>query len=415
MFARNSSASALAAYVARQQERVPVVVNEFQPGDEGETLVFSHAIDGTAWMAFSVARTELAPGRRILGLSVAGPDVLDQGPRPISELVPEYARMVRDVSPGPYVVAGHSLGAHIGAATANALIAQGGSVPVLVVIDDDAELTRRSFGAAGRSPAARTVLAFFRHAVDLSPLAPYPGPVVLIRCEEDDADYRSDRTAGWGEIALGGVRDIVLPGNHNSLVREDSLPTLVPVLLTEVDAARGEGPSGPFTTDPMRALRYEARVARAEGRLADEIAHWRDAVASDPDQPSWVYENLAVALFSAHEDDSAYRALDEALERDPWPLSIVLRFAPQWADAGRSTRRPETRLRAFACASRRTTHRSCSNAGSSRRMPGCRARRSGCSAKAWRWRRTTTACTSSSATTWPESTGTRKPPGSSGS
>ena len=76
------------------------------------------------------------------------------------------------------------------------------------------------------------------------------------------------------------------------------------------------------------------RVARAEGRLADEIAHWREAVASDPDQPSWVYENLAVALFSAHEDDSAYRALDEALERDPWPLSIVLRFAPQWADVG---------------------------------------------------------------------------------
>ena len=48
------SASALAAYVARQQERVPVVVNEFQAGDEGETLLFSHAIDGSAWMAFSI-------------------------------------------------------------------------------------------------------------------------------------------------------------------------------------------------------------------------------------------------------------------------------------------------------------------------------------------------------------------------
>ena len=198
LFARNSSASALASYVARQQERVPLVVNEFQSGDQGETLVFSHAIDGTAWMAFGFARTELAPGRRILGLSVAGPEVLDQGPRPISELVPEYARKVRDLSPGPFVVVGHSLGAHIGAATANAFIAQRASVPVLVVIDDDAELTRRSFGAASRSPAARTVLAFFRHAVDLSPLAPYPGPVVLIRCEEDDADYRSDRTGGWG-------------------------------------------------------------------------------------------------------------------------------------------------------------------------------------------------------------------------
>ena len=101
----------------------------------------------------------------------------------------------------------------------------------------------------------------------------------------------------------------------------------------------------------MRALRYEARVARAEGRLADEIAHWREAVASDPDQPSWVYENLAVALFSAHEDESAYRALDEALERDPWPLSIVLRFAPQWADVGNprgDLRRAFERSRALA-------------------------------------------------------------------
>jgi tetratricopeptide (TPR) repeat protein len=267
-----------------------------------------------------------------VGLSVAGPDVIEHGPRTLAEIAPEYARRVREASPGPYVVIGHSLGAHIGTATASALLAQRAAVDVIVVIDDDAELTRRSFGAARRAPAARTVVAFNRHAADLSPTAPFPGRIVLIRCEEDDADYRSDRTAGWGEIALAGARDIVLPGNHNSLVREDNLPTLMPVLLAAVDAARAEGPLPTLTTDRLRWLRYEARVARAEGRSAAEIAHYREAIASDPEQPSWVYENLAVALFDADEVDSAYRALDEALARDPWPLSIALRFAPAWAN-----------------------------------------------------------------------------------
>jgi tetratricopeptide (TPR) repeat protein len=217
---------------------------------------------------------------------------------------------------------------------ANALVSEGGSVPLLVVIDDDAELTRRSFGAASGSPSARTLEAYFRHAADLSPLAPYPGRIALIRCEEDDADYRSDRTAGWGEIALAGVTDVVLPGNHNSIVREDDLPVLTRVLLERIDAARVDAPAIVAGADDLRTLRYEARVARAAGDLTGEIARWREAVAIEPDQPSWVYENLAVALFRAHDDALAYEALDEALARDPWPLSIALRFARTWADAG---------------------------------------------------------------------------------
>jgi thioesterase domain-containing protein/acyl carrier protein/Flp pilus assembly protein TadD len=334
-FARMSSASALAAHLAKQRERSgTVTVNEFQPGATAQTLVFSPSIDGSSWIGFGVAKRELAPGRRIVGLSLEGPHVLERGPRTLADLAQEYALGVRGVTTGPYVIIGHSLGAHAGVATANALISQGEQVDLVVVLDDDAELTRRSFGAAHRAPAARTIAAFSRHAVDLSPAVPFPGRIVLVRCEEDDADYRSDQSAGWGEIALGGARALVLAGNHNSLVREDNLPILVPVLLEAIEADHAEGPLPALTTDRLRSLRYEARVARPEGRLAVEIARYREAIALDRDQPSWVYENLAVALSNAKDDEGADRALDEALARDPWPLSIALRFAPTWAHAG---------------------------------------------------------------------------------
>jgi oxalate---CoA ligase len=348
-FTRHSSASSLAAYLGRREPRVPPArLTVVQAGEREPHLIVAHGMDGQYnHVAATLTRLGLAPNVAIAALSSAGPQDLEAEPATLEDLAREYARLVREGLDGRYALVGYSLGAQIARAAAGMLVSEGAGVDLLAVIDDEAELDRRSFGAVTRSPAERTIPAFYGHLVSCSPPAPYPGRIVFIRNEEDDAYFRSDVTGGWGEVALGGVEAAVVPGNHHSIVEQERLPELARVLLDRLEAARARTDVPPAGPDAQRVVRYEARLACVRGDRAAEIARYREAIAMDPEQPSWVYENLASALFSAGDEEAGSRALDEALLRDPWPLSIAVRSAERWVSQG-----PRWRLEGALRASR---------------------------------------------------------------
>jgi tetratricopeptide (TPR) repeat protein len=249
-------------------------------------------------------------------------------------LTASYAALLRDRWPGPYALAGYSLGAHLALGIARHLAAAGAAVPFLAVIEDRADLDRRGFGTADK-PAPPTVRGFYYRALAASPAAFHAGEIVVFRTTEQDAWWRSDPTGGWGEVALGGVRTVTLPGNHHTLVTRAGLAPLGPLLVAEMRAALVRpAAAAPAQPDEQRSLRFEARLAGRRGDLEAEIRCYRAAIALDPEQPAWLYGNLAEALFQADDDEAAVAAVLAAVRRDPWPLTTDLRFIKQFSDRG---------------------------------------------------------------------------------
>lgn len=325
-FMRKSSPAALAAYIADDvRSAAPVELARVQVGAERAPVICLHGVDGGAFFAASLARG-LGPDVPLAAFH-ARPDVVrTAGPCNFADLTRSYAAILLEQIPGPYLFLGHSLGGHVAAATATNVLALGGAVGCVGVLDDEADLHKRLFGAAAARPAPTTIRGFYEHALAMTPAAPFAGRVVLFRGEENDASYRSDPTAGWGEVALGGVNVVTVEGNHYSLVQAAGFQRLGPTIVTALDATIALPPVDVAEPDRSRLLRYEARLASRLGDLAAEVAAYRAAISHDPDQPAWAYANLAEALFAAGDRAAAVAALDEAVERDPWPLSLDLRF-----------------------------------------------------------------------------------------
>jgi len=85
---------------------------------------------------------------------------------------------------------------------------------------------------------------------------PYPGEVTLLRAMEQPRGICEDRTNGWGDFALGGVKVHYVPGHHGAIMREPRARILVEKLtacLTEAQArAQAETPSRSTSDDPSR-------------------------------------------------------------------------------------------------------------------------------------------------------------------
>lgn len=326
-FMRRSTPATLAAHVADDlRSAAPVELARVQDGQRRPPVVCLHGVDGGAYFAPSLARG-LGPEIPVAAFHARNGALVASGAGTLGDLTRSYAALLLEQFPGPYLLLGHSLGAHVAAATARNVLALGGSVGCVGVLDDDADLDRRLFGAALR-PTATSIREFYSNALARSPAAPFAGRVVLFRSEENEAAYRSDPTGGWGEVALGGVSIVPVEGNHHSLVQAAQLGRLGPGILAALQGAITSPPAYETEVDRARQLRYEARLAGRRGDLAGEIAAYRAAIAHHPDQPAWAYANLAEALFAAGDVPSGIAMLDEAINHDPWPLSTDLRFAP---------------------------------------------------------------------------------------
>ena len=333
-FMRASSPAALAAHIGdRLRPRLPVELADIQPGDGGPPLVLTNDVDGSAFFAKSLARA-VGSDLPVASFHASRVEIAQAAHADLPTLADGYAALLRERWPGPYALAGYSMGAHFALAIARHLAATGGAVPFLAVIEDRADLDRRGFDTANK-PAAATVRGFYSRALAASPAAFHAGRIVLFRTLEQDAWWRSDPTGGWGEVALGGVRTITLPGNHHSIVTQAGLGRLGPLLVAELRAALAwPATAGPALPDEQRTLRFEARLAARRGDLDAEIRCYRAAIAVDREQPAWVYGNLAEALFQAGADEAAVAMVAESRQRDPWPLTTDLRFIRSLADRG---------------------------------------------------------------------------------
>ena len=358
-FIRASSPAALAAHIGdRLRPRLPVELADIQAGEGGPPLVLTHDVDGSAYFAGSLAKA-VGKDLPLASFHASRLEIAQAAHTDLPTLTEGYAMLLRERWPGPYALAGYSLGAHFALGIARHLAKAGAAVPFLAVIEDRADLDRRGFNTAN-TPTAPTVRGFYCHALAASPAAFLAGGIVVFRTTEQEAWWRSDPTGGWGEVALGGVRTIALPGNHHTLVTQAGLAPLGPLLVAEMRAAlaahekslpptfstgsiggRAEvfpgrelahPAAGTAMPDEQRSLRFEARLAARRGDLAAEIRCYRAAIALDRDQPAWAYGNLAEALFQAGDDEAAVAMIAEARLRDPWPLTTELRFMQSLVD-----------------------------------------------------------------------------------
>ena len=333
-FMRAPSAAALAAHIGDHlRPQLPVELADIQAGAGGPPLVLTHDVDGSTYFAGSLAEA-VGGDLPVASFHASRMEIARSPHADLPTLTACYATLLRDRWPGPYALAGYSLGAHLALSIARHLASAGMAVSFLGVIEDRADLDRRGFDTAN-TPTSPTVRGFFYRALAASPAAFHAGEIVVFRTDEQDAWWRSDPTGGWGEVALGGVRVITLPGNHHTLVTRAGLGPLGPLLVAELRAALTKPvAAGPARPDEQRVRRFEARLAARRGDLDGEIRGYRAAIALDRDQPAWAYGNLAEALFQAGDIEAAAVAVDAAVRMDPWPLTTDLRFIKPLIERG---------------------------------------------------------------------------------
>jgi thioesterase domain-containing protein len=86
----------------------------------------------------------------------------------------------------------------------------------------------------------RFLEAHYRALRDYVPL-PYPGRVTLIRARARPLFSRQSHDLGWGQLALEGVEVRVIPGAHDSILKEPFVRVLADQLRVSLqEAANGE-------------------------------------------------------------------------------------------------------------------------------------------------------------------------------
>lgn len=91
---------------------------------------------------------------------------------------------------------------------------------------------------------ARSVMKVFRansRIVQTPIKLPYPGELELFKAEEEAETARlftADPSLGWQEVCAKPVAVVVIPGNHNTLVRQPHVQTLAGLIKSSLEKAR---------------------------------------------------------------------------------------------------------------------------------------------------------------------------------
>ncbi len=233
----------------------------------------------------------LAEDQPLYSLQARG---LKRGETPLTtveEMAAHYVDAVRQLFPrGPYLLAGHSLGAAVALEMSQRLIAAGDRVAFLGLFDHPGPKLKLGWrdrigyqmsylsslpaaerpGHVWRGFAARAHLPAISHRVSSSiarikrraptidarptstllppapapassrpdlfehnlhallryEVKPYPGRVTLFRARHGSPRIHSDPRGGWGDVALGGVDVIEVPGTHNGMLEQPHVTTL---------------------------------------------------------------------------------------------------------------------------------------------------------------------------------------------
>jgi amino acid adenylation domain-containing protein len=274
--------SLLSRYSSTEVRRVLIPLAQ---GSPGEPLFLVHHVSGDITNYRDLAHY-LGAARPIYGIRV--PE-LDSNEKPLDRVEAMASRYVREISAlqphGPYLIGGHSAGAHIAFEMAQQLRSAGECVALLAILEADArtrhgrrsliDLVRFQIDAVRNLPAKQRGVymwrAFVRWAERLGRPAcasysekasddetknavwtaveravreyrprSYPGAVTLFRATDRRVTGTYSRTLGWRRLAQGGVRVIDVPGTHSTVLRPGSEPPMAAKLRACLDELTAE-------------------------------------------------------------------------------------------------------------------------------------------------------------------------------
>jgi amino acid adenylation domain-containing protein len=233
-------------------------------GNSGAPLFLIHHISGDI-TAYRDLAHHLGAGHTIYGVRVPELDTNEKPLDRIEAMAARYIVEIRAIQPkGPYLLGGHSAGAHIAFEMAQQLRTAGERVGLLAILEADA---RRPGGRRGLTDEARFQLESIRRlpanqratylwrkltrwaestpkkqssdegtknavwtamerAVRAYRPRSYPGAITLFRAMDRSVTGTYSRTLGWGRLAQGGVRVIDVPGTHSTVLRPGSEPPM---------------------------------------------------------------------------------------------------------------------------------------------------------------------------------------------
>lgn len=239
-------------------------------------LFLVHHVSGDI-TAYKDLAPYLGPDRPIYGLRAPELDSGEQPPDRIEAMAARYVREICAEQPrGPYLIAGHSAGAHIAFEIAQQLRSAGEQISILAILEADARGTpswrrvidtiRYQFDVVHELPTSQRAPYLWRAVLrsgwrwKAAPLAqkpsrevknivwsaieravqayqprPYPGPVTLFRATDRRVTGTYGRTLGWRRLALGGIRVIDVPGTHSTVLRPGSEPPMAAKLRAVLD------------------------------------------------------------------------------------------------------------------------------------------------------------------------------------
>jgi thioesterase domain-containing protein len=102
----------------------------------------------------------------------------------------------------------------------------------------------RTVGSINIPRAIRDVQVGITQAARSYTLHPYAGPVTLFRATNQPPDIYNDPTNGWGELVLGGLEILDVPGHHGAIVREPRVRLLAEKLNACLESAQSASRNG---------------------------------------------------------------------------------------------------------------------------------------------------------------------------
>ena len=318
-------------------------IDTIQLGDSTPPLFFTHGPYGhPIYSRYFIPH--LGASRTIYALQYA-----ELHPIPcMEEYAAHFAQLMRTIYPqGPYLIVGHSFGAHLAFEIAQQLTAAGGEIAFLALIDDEADLFKRKFNSANYPAHAPSTFQTCKRMLDCYTPSLYPGDVDLFIAESPPLERLADPYMGWADIAIGKVSSFEVNGGHVSMMSEGNIALWGQLLAERVEYALNTWPNRKSDfRNRVTALSdiqaqsdidatIRARRASREGNLKTEIDAYRDAIAENKEQPYWVYRNLGDALKQNGNIDEALIALQQGMLREANPIPGSICLAQFLSETGR--------------------------------------------------------------------------------
>lgn len=330
-FLANGSVERLARVVDRlRRQAEPDIIVKLQEGRRQVPLFIAHGPGGNAIYAKSIAKA-LGEKQAVYVFQ----NRKDRGDAVLSmeEHGARFVKAMQTLHPlGPFLLAGHSFGAQLAFEVAQQLVVEGREVAFLAIIDDEADLFKRKFGVRKAVARAGDTKAYFRHMLNCYVTLPYAGDIDLFVAKPPPIESLADPMLGWGELSVGEVGRFETAGDHRSMMSAESIGSWIEVFAARLDLALQRHNSEAVDWRRRRMARdallersdvaatIEARHASRRGDLEKEIAAYRGAIRAGPEQPYWVFRNLAYALKYRGSKREALECFEVAAEKEKNPI-----------------------------------------------------------------------------------------------